>query len=119
MRIHLVLDSIAVPLTAQRVEKVEPPDWWTGSSWTPVQLLIRGTELNGAQVKVRLPLGTIRVRSNERGTYLISDLTIPRGAKPGKYPMTIRTSKGEVQAPFELVSPRRPKGDIRESLPTM
>ena len=33
------------------VEKVEPPNWWAGSSVNPVRLLIRGKNLGGSRVQ--------------------------------------------------------------------
>src|SRR6185295_2971981 len=36
---------------APEILKVEPPSWWTGSTLTPVRLLIRGRNFQGAQLK--------------------------------------------------------------------
>src|SRR5262249_47475184 len=33
---------------APRVDKVEPPNWWTPHTYNPVQVLLTGSELKGA-----------------------------------------------------------------------
>ena len=32
------------------VEKIEPPNWWANMSINPVRVLVRGKNLNGAQL---------------------------------------------------------------------
>ena len=83
--------------------KVDPPSWWTGSSVNPVRLLIRGTNLKNAPVRVAGPdariLGAPKV--NERGTYAFVDLAIAPNARPGPRTITI----GSSQASFEILPP--------------
>ena len=85
------------------VTKVEPPNWWAGSTINPVRLLVRGTALAGA----RLECGKLRcagVRVNTAGTYLLADVTIPRATRPGEFSLTLRTAAGTASVPF-TVSP--------------
>ena len=94
----------AVAAQAPTVAKVEPPNWWAGSTINPVRLLVRGQHLTGA----RLECGRLRcagVRVNTAGTYLLADVTIPRAATPGAYPLTVRTPLGSASVPF-TISPR-------------
>jgi glycosidase len=85
------------------VEKVEPPNWWAGSSMNPVRLLIRGNRLAGARVECRrLTCATPRV--NAAGTYAFVDVTIPPRLTPGSYPITVRTASGSARAPFSVAA---------------
>jgi neopullulanase len=36
---------------APTVEKVEPPNWWSGHSINPVRVLVRGRNLAGARMQ--------------------------------------------------------------------
>jgi len=97
------LISAALLMGAPRVEKVEPPNWWLGSTWSPVRLLVRGQGFAGAKVSVKAPLQVARTWTSEAGTYLFADVTIPKTAKPGKYPVKIQTADGQCEAEFEVL----------------
>jgi glycosidase len=89
------------------VEKVEPPNWWSGHSINPVRVLVRGRNLGGARMQcVRVTCGAPKV--NAAGTYAFVDVTIPAGAAPGSYPLALRTAGGAVSVPF-TVSPALPR----------
>jgi glycosidase/predicted alpha/beta superfamily hydrolase len=91
------------------IEKVEPPNWWTGSTVNPVRVLIRGHNLAGATV-VCARVRCAGVHVNAAGTYAFVDVTIAGGVKPGRYPFTLRTASGSAEVPFELVAPLPPAG---------
>ena len=96
--------SGAVVAQAPVVEKVDPPNWWTGSTVNPVRVLIRGRNLAGAQARcTRAQCATVKV--NAAGTYAFVDVTIPGALKPGKYPFSLRTAMGSADVPFELTAP--------------
>jgi len=108
--IHLILLISASICFAQAPEvlKVDPPSWWIGSSNNPVRLLIRGRNLQGAQVQA---LGRgLRVagvpKVNERGTYLFVDVAIAPSARPGKRNLRIRTADGSASTTFEVLERR-------------
>ena len=84
------------------VTKVEPPNWWASHSLNPDRLLIHGSGLQGATVTATRGLRTSRASVNDAGTYVFVDVTIPRGAAPGEYPLQIRTEDGIANAPFRL-----------------
>jgi len=89
--------------------KVEPPNWWVHHTLNPVQVLIRGTGLNGATVRAGKCLGVRNVHANERGTYLFADVSISKNCAPGDYPLTITTPEGTTTAPFRLEQPLAPE----------
>lgn len=94
------------PIGAQAptVEKVEPPDWWANHSINPVRLLVRGRHLAGARLECgRLACGAPTV--NASGTSLFVDVTVPRDAAPGSYPLTLRTAAGQAPVPFRVSPP--------------
>jgi neopullulanase len=105
------LALLSLVATAQPVvTKVEPPDWWTGTKWNPVQLLIRGRNLAGAKVSVRTPLRAGNVRVNANGTYLRVDVRIPSNAAAGLYPLTLTSAEGKLEAPFRLMERLKSEG---------
>lgn len=111
MRLHVSALETAFllwPLTIYAmpsVTKVEPPNWWTGHSLNPVRLLIHGRDLSGATVTASSGLSADKVSVNGNGTYLFVDINIPASAKPGDYPLQIRTKNGSVIAPFRIDAP--------------
>ena len=97
----LCLGAGAATAQAPVVEKVDPPNWWTGSTINPVRVLVRGRNLAGARARcARVRCGAVRV--NDAGTYLFVDVTIPGGAAPGSYPFSIVTPAGTAEVPFAL-----------------
>jgi hypothetical protein len=89
---------------APQVTKVDPPNWWLRSTVNPVRVMIRGTALTGARLECgRLACANLKV--NAAGTYLFADVTIPGTARPGRYPLTVRTAGGSADASFELTAP--------------
>ena len=100
------------------VEKVEPPNWWVGSSVNPVRILIRGTGLGGARVdsgNTGLSISNISVNTN--GHYLFADVRIAENVKPGDYPIKITTPSGTVSVPFSIFTPTQRMGNNQGFLP--
>jgi glycosidase/predicted alpha/beta superfamily hydrolase len=91
------------------IEKVDPPNWWTGSTINPVRVLIRGRNLTGARVEcARVRCAGLLV--NAPGTYAFVDVTISGAVRPGHYPFTLRTPSGSAEVPFELTAPLEAAG---------
>src|SRR5206468_9974436 len=90
---------------APEIIKVEPPDWWVGSSINPVRLLIRGRNLRGA--RVQSSADGIRViglpKINENGTYLFLDIAIATNAHEGERRIKIETANGSNEATFRIL----------------
>jgi hypothetical protein len=112
MRIAAVAVTLAGLASGQPViTRVEPPNWWTKTTASPVRLLIRGEGLGGAAVTSDLK--TSAVKTNSNGTYLFVNVAIARGAKAGSHPLKIETPEGSASAPFELLEPLPPQGRFR------
>jgi len=111
---HALAGIVALAIAAEvalaqtpTVEKVEPPNWWSGHSINPVRVLVRGRNLAGARMQcARVTCGAPKV--NATGTYAFVDVTIPAGAAPGSYPLAMRTAGGTVSVPF-TISPALPR----------
>jgi glycosidase len=86
------------------VEKIEPPNWWANYSVNPVRVLVRGTNLGGANVIAPSNSGlkAYNFRASENGHYLFFDVEIASDAKAGKYNLKIETRSGTTNAPFEI-----------------
>ncbi len=87
------------------VTKVEPPNWWADHSINPVRMLIRGSGFVGASVDAAAGFTASNILVNAAGTYLLCDLKIPSGVKPGSYPIRVRTREGTATAPFRIEMP--------------
>ena len=107
----LLLLALASPTVAQpRVTKIEPPNWWSGHTWNPVRVLVRGSALEGARVEVvgeGLTVGLVRV--NAAGSSLFVDLNVDPAAVPGTRQLRITTPSGTTEAPFEIAAPLSPE----------
>jgi neopullulanase len=93
--------GLAVAAGSPAVSKVEPPDWSAGSAAVTLRMLVTGTDLAGASVHSAFASKSAQVSAG--GTHLFFDLTIPAGARPGPYPIEIRTAGGATQAAFAIV----------------
>ena len=107
VRALLTLSALGVATLgaqAPTIEKVDPPNWWGQHSINPVRLLIRGKHLTGATLNCPR-LRCARVTVNAAGTYAFVDVTIPATARPGSYPLTLRTAAGQAPVPFTIAAP--------------
>ena len=96
---------LTVSAQTPTVEKIEPPNWWANYSVNPVRVLVRGTNLAGANVVApnNSGLKTYNFRASENGHYLFFDVEIAPDAKTGKYNLKIETKMGSVNVPFEII----------------
>ncbi len=93
LRLLLILLVLPFSLLAQsRIDKVEPPSWWTGSTVNSVRILLTGKNLNA--VKQIITTGSPNLKAGSRsasknGDYLFFDLQISPKTKPGKYKISV------------------------------
>jgi glycosidase len=91
---------------APLVDRVEPPNWWTGHTINPVRVLLHGQNLAGAHVQaVGGGLSVRNVRVSANGTYVFADVAIDAHAAPGAYHVRVITPHGLTDAPFTVSSP--------------
>jgi hypothetical protein len=69
-----------------QVSKVDPPNWWLKHTINPVQLLIRGSNLQNATLNTNQPgFKILRATSNANGNYLIAWKLILKRPPPEKF----------------------------------
>src|SRR5580658_10059355 len=109
--VALVLFGLACATAAPKVDKVEPPNWWTPHTLNPIQILLTGSDLSGAVVTTASKGFKIEVRKvSENGHYLFVYLDIGKDAKAGTHRFQVKSATGTTEFSFTLDHPLDPKG---------
>lgn len=91
----LVISLFSLSLTAQSVDRVEPPNWWTGFENQELQLMLYGKDLAGLTVTTDYPgVAITSVTSVENHHYLFVNLVISTAAQPGKMQLNLSGTSG-------------------------
>ena len=73
-------------LTGQSIERVEPPNWWTGMKNTELQLMVRGKDIAQLNPRINYPgVELYQVRKVSNPNYLFLDLRLSRACQPGTF----------------------------------
>jgi glycosidase len=110
----LFLAVLAHGLTAaaQVVETIEPPSWWVERDGQELLLLIEGSGLDGAEVRVAHgPIRVGRVEPGLDGRALFVEAVVPGGAEASRCEFEIAARGKRIRRPWELVPKpaRRPE----------
>ncbi len=103
----ILFDHFSFAQPPPRVEKIEPPNWWTGMKLNTVQLMVYGENLR--DVKVSLSSASIKVlktHSLRNASYLFVDVEIARQAQPGEFRFTVSSRNGSTSFLFPLLKRR-------------
>lgn len=89
---------------AQKIQKVEPPNWWVGMKNTKLQLMLYGKDINGFKVSIsdkNIVLDSIT--KTENPNYLFLNLNLSKADQPQKFDITLH-KKGvkEQSVSYEL-----------------
>lgn len=101
----LLLFSISINVLPQNiaVDKIEPPNWWTGMKWNKVQLMIYGTNLKN--ISARFNSNNILVEKitlPENSNYAFIDIVISDELLPGSYQLFLNNTISEIQINYEI-----------------
>ncbi len=111
----VLLITMFVPVAAasgQAVERIEPPSWWVERERQDLTLLIEGSNLLGADVRVSSgPIRIERIEPGREGRALFVDVTVPGGAEVGRCAIEVAAGGRTIRRDWELVAKpaRRPQ----------
>jgi glycosidase len=111
MKLTALVLTAAACCAAPRIDKVEPPNWWTGHTMNPIQVLLTGEDLKGTTVTAPSRAFKAEVRSaSDDGRYLFVYLDIAKSAAAGTYRFQVKSASGTGEFTFALNRPLDPKG---------
>lgn len=92
--------GIAAPF---KVDRVEPPYWWTGMQRDTLQIMLSGKDVADAVASLEYPdvkiVDQVRLDNPD---YLLLYLTVGKDAQPGKIPLTLTSGKQKMKLSYEL-----------------
>ncbi|MCB0433795.1 MAG: cyclomaltodextrinase N-terminal domain-containing protein, partial [Mangrovimonas sp.] len=78
-----------------QVERVEPPNWWTGFKNTNLQLLVKEEAIGSFTAEVNYPgVSLKKINKADSPNYLFLDVSISETAKPGTFDIVFKDGKG-------------------------
>ncbi len=93
-----------------KVEKVEPPFWWTGMANPDLQLLVYGSDISAATPEINYSgVNIIRVNKVENPNYLFIDITILDEAQPGFFDIMFKVGNRLIP-PYSFELKKRKEG---------
>jgi len=96
---------------APKVNKVEPPNWWTPHTLNHLQVLLTGTDLTGATVTTAAKGFRTEVRRiSENGHYAFVYLDIAKDVRPGNYKFQVKNGTGTAEFEFRMDRPLEAAG---------
>jgi glycosidase len=106
---------VTLPLSAQRIERVEPPNWWVGMKWSNLQVLVYGESiatLNPKIVSEHVRLD--QVIKTQNPNYVFLYLNIKPEATAGEVAINFYDSKNRLKTsyPFALRARKQGSADI-------
>lgn len=109
--LFVVLFFVVAASAQPRVEKIEPPTWWAGSTINPVRVLLRGANLNvGAVWTNSNALKASNWKASANGHYLFFDLAVSPNTRPGRYKISVGDKHQLTIFDFEILPAVSPVG---------
>jgi glycosidase len=107
----LLFATFGNPSIAQKIERVEPPSWFTGMKETALQLMVYGQEIASFDVTTDYP-GVKVAKPVKTGNpnYLFVNLEISSKALPGKIPLVFTGGKQKLTHNYPLLA--HPSGPV-------
>ncbi|WP_430411272.1 glycoside hydrolase family 13 protein [Kordia sp.] len=107
------ISSTEVTETANEINRIEPPYWWTGFKNTKLQLLVKHPEI--AKTTPEISYAGIKIENSKKGespNYLFINLDISKNTKPGKFNITFKSENGtKLTQTYELKQREKPAED--------
>jgi len=114
--INFLLFIFAAALQAQNFEvnKIEPPNWWSGMKLNKIQLMVYGKNLSGisanfADEKIKV----LKVHPAESTSYSFIDIEIPDILRPGNYRLNISKGTSSVSINFPVYKKLNSTGNFQ------
>ncbi|MCS6884892.1 MAG: alpha-amylase family glycosyl hydrolase [Acidobacteriota bacterium] len=104
--------AIAVSGPPPVVEKIEPPSWWTEHTLNTIQLIIKGSGFQGAELRSAASgLKVLNYSVNDKGNYITASIYIdPERSLVGTNRLVIVTPFGQKTIDYQLDPPIETKG---------
>ena len=88
---------------AQKVSRVEPPNWWAGMNNPNLQIMLYGENLKGASVTIDAEgVDLVRINEAESPNYMFLDLKIGKEAPSQTFDIKIKSKSGKMKVSYEL-----------------
>jgi glycosidase len=102
--VHLLLVAgLSHTVSAQTIEKVEPPYWFTGMKETTLQLMVYGEEISNFDVTTDYPgVKIITLLKTDNPNYLFINLDIS-GAMPGEIKLVFSSGRQKIAHLYSLL----------------
>jgi len=85
------------------IERMDPPFWWAGMKNKNLQLLVKGENINNAEVSLNYEgARIIKVTYGDNPKYLFIDLELNTNIKQGKIPITFKNGKQNIVYNYEI-----------------
>lgn len=89
---------------APSIDRVEPPNWWTGMKWNQVQLLLTGKNLVDATFSCpQKQLVIEKITASKNGHYAFVNVRIPETLPADKYSISVQNAGGQVEFSFPIL----------------
>jgi glycosidase len=108
MRLPLLMAWLTLAFSAtqaggMRVDRVDPPNWWTGMRHSTVQLMLHGTDIGNTTAHCNSPaVRVVRTYLPSNSAYVFVDLALTAGAAPGTCDVVLTRGGDSVVVPFPL-----------------
>lgn len=102
-------------LLAQKIERVEPANWWVGMNCNEIELLIYGDGIGELSASIAYPRVILKqVKQVANKNYLFVTLEILPNAKPGTIDIVFKkNNKTVLSQPFPLLEREAGRADIK------
>ncbi|WP_250463524.1 glycoside hydrolase family 13 protein [Microbulbifer litoralis] len=105
-----LLACLALPASADTVERVEPPFWWTDMAAEELQLMVHGRDIAGLEPRLDYPGVTLLgSETTDNDNYLFINLRLAPETEPGTLEIALQDG-GETQAVIDYTLKARAAG---------
>ncbi len=112
----IFLTTLAAIAKAQNFEvnKIEPPNWWSGMKLNKIQLMVYGKNLDGISASFTdEKIKVLKIHSAESSSYSFIDIEIPNILKPGNYKLNISKGVSSVSINFPVYKKLNTAGNFK------
>ena len=108
----MLMSNLSNVIFAQKIDRIEPPSWFTGMKETALQLMVYGKEIGSFNVTTDYPgIKVTTLVKTENPNYLFVNLDISSEAVPGNITLTFTRGKLKLTYNYPLLA--HPAGPAR------